>query len=63
MDALQARARNKMKGRLELLQVLPATTLFLMNHRAAAGRGLPIKSEQDVVRAPEAARQARQRRR
>ena len=59
MDALEAKARNKMRGRLEMLQVLPATTVFLMNHRAAAGRGLPIKTEADFVGAPEPRRDAR----
>jgi hypothetical protein len=49
MDALQGRVRNKMRGRIELLRVTPATTLFLMNHRAAAVRRLPIKTTDDLL--------------
>lgn len=59
MDALQARARNKMKGRLELLQVRSATTLFLLDHRTAKAFGLPIKTEDDLLGAPSRGRPAR----
>ena len=59
MDALQGRVRNKMRGRIELLHVTPATTLFLMNHRAATVRRLPIKSSDDVLGAPAGSRPRR----
>ena len=49
MSALEGRVRNKMRGRLELLNLTRATTLFLMNHRTAAAR-LPI--EEDVAAKP-----------
>ncbi len=59
MDALQGRVRNKMRGRIELLHVTPATTLFLMNHRAAASHGLPIKSSDDLLGVPAPSRARR----
>lgn len=61
MDALQAKARDKIKGRLELLQVRSATTLFLLDHRAAAKLGLPIKTEDEITGAPSRGRLARRR--
>ncbi len=63
IDALQAQARNKMRGKLELLQVRQATTLFLMDHGEAARRGLPIKTEEDLVGATGPVRAPRPRKR
>ncbi len=56
MSALEDKVRNRMRGRIELLKLTPATKLFLMNHRIAAGRLLPITTEEDFVREPEPAR-------
>jgi len=59
LDGLEARARNKMRARLELFQVSKATTLFLMDHRTATRRGLPVKSEDDLVGTPAPGRPGR----
>jgi hypothetical protein len=48
LEQLQARARNKMRGRLELLGVRPATMLFVMDHRTAATR-VPIRTDEALV--------------
>ncbi|MFT3765515.1 MAG: hypothetical protein QM820_08380 [Minicystis sp.] len=58
-DGLETRARNRMRARIELFRVTPATTLFLMDHRTAARRGLPIKSEQDLLGPPDSDRPQR----
>jgi hypothetical protein len=63
IDALQAQARNKLRGRLELLQVRQSTTLFLMDHSEAVRRGLPIKTEEDLVGAAGRVRAPRPRKR
>ncbi|MEP7119513.1 MAG: hypothetical protein ABJE95_01330 [Byssovorax sp.] len=48
MSALQDRVRSKMRGRIELLKLTPATKLFLMNHRVAAHQ-LPLTTEDDFL--------------
>ncbi len=48
-DALEATARNRLNGRRELFLLRAAAEVFLMDHLAAAGRGLPIKTEEALV--------------
>lgn len=61
MDGLEVQARERIKGRLELFQVRQATTLFLMDHRMAATRGLPIKTREALLGELEPARPTRRR--
>lgn len=52
MSALEDQVRSKVKGRIELLHLTPATRVFLMNPRTAAGHKLPITTEEDFLAKP-----------
>jgi hypothetical protein len=56
MSALQDKVKSKVKGRIELLDLTSATTLFLMNHHFAASKGLPITTPEAFLAEPVPAR-------
>jgi hypothetical protein len=46
---LEANARNRLKARRELFQLSAIAEVFLMDHRAASSRGLPLKTAEALL--------------
>lgn len=53
---VQNRVRDKLKGRLELLELRGSTTVQIMDHETARQRGVPLKTEEDFAPADDGRR-------
>ncbi|XYH96293.1 hypothetical protein ACMHYB_52340 [Sorangium sp. So ce1128] len=49
LGPLQSRVRDKLRGRLELLQLGVTTMVFVMDHGSARKTGLPIQTVEDAI--------------